>query len=89
MPPPSKRARAPQTPLRDDLRLNADTVDNAWERASIRSVAEASASKSISTLLQSLPQPKHQYEITADQVMQMEEEIERQEQAFWEQEHQR
>jgi len=49
--------------------------------------ADPREKSSLSQLLQSLPLPKHTYEITADQVMRMEEEIQGQEQAIWDQDH--
>ena len=88
--PPPKRMRPTtgsnmpqrmQTPMRDDLKLNQDEamIDSNWEKSSLASHSQIDTSvqggNNIQFFLQNLPQPKHSYAISEDQIMAMEEEI--------------
>ena len=73
-PPTNRSGKIPNRPtdsgvLRDQLKINVDEVDKAWEQSKAEAAgAETVPAKSVSELLKSLPAPQNEYNIEAPNV---------------------
>eukprot|EP00347_Sterkiella_histriomuscorum_P010636 403375511 len=88
-----------QTPLRDEFKLNQseDTLmDNQWERSSmisgmtqIDTSTQQRGEFNITAQLANLSKPRNEFEISAERIIELEEQIARQEQMIWENENEK